>query len=257
MGCTRWASMAAIPGRRHRACKILTGWTIHRPNQPARAIAENRGSAVFLSPIHQPGAKTLLGQTYGEDGPREAETVLNMLAAASLDREVHRDQARQAFHRRRSAGRCGCGFADTFRTTGGDPPRSPHGLIDLEGSLERRGKYRSPYDWTVATFRAFGAVMATAPSGCAGAEPAGQSSISRLAGGWPDDSASWLAPEALLARNHYASGWQSEGRERSAEARRYDDRTALAEDSRPRHHPCAEPRRCDCAAPGSAGFLRR
>ncbi|HVY99810.1 MAG TPA: DUF1800 family protein, partial [Dongiaceae bacterium] len=61
--------------------KILTGWTIHRPNIPERAIAATRGSAVFVTPIHQPGPKSLLGETYREDGPREAEAALDMLAA--------------------------------------------------------------------------------------------------------------------------------------------------------------------------------
>ena len=186
--------------------KILTGWTIHRPNVPARAIAETRGSAVFVTPIHQPGSKTLLGKTYSEDGPRETDTVLEMLAAHPSTAKFIATKLARHFIADDPPPAAVAALADTFKTTGGDLTAVYTRLIDLDAAWNGTGKYRSPYDWTVATFRAFG----TADSDHASRAV---QTLNRLGqrlyfapspAGWPDDSASWLAPESLLARIDYA-----------------------------------------------------
>ena len=52
--------------------KILTGWTIDRPQQG--------GGFVFRPQMHERGAKTVLGQKFKEDGEKEGERLLDMLA---------------------------------------------------------------------------------------------------------------------------------------------------------------------------------
>jgi uncharacterized protein (DUF1800 family) len=186
--------------------KILTGWTLHRPNQPARAIAETRGSAVFLSPIHQPGEKTLLGKTYREDGPRETEAALDMLAAHPSTATFIATKLARHFIADAPPADAVAALADTFRKTGGDLAAVYRRLIDLDAAWSGPGKYRSPYDWTVATFRAFG--VSDAPRAQRAVQAMNQLGqrlyYAPSPAGWPDDSASWLAPEALLARIDYA-----------------------------------------------------
>ncbi|MES1153034.1 MAG: DUF1800 domain-containing protein [Dongia sp.] len=186
--------------------KILTGWTIHRPNQPARAIAETRGSTVFFSPIHQPGSKTLLGRSYSENGPREAETAIEMLATHPATAKFIATKLARHFIADDPPSKAVEALADTFQSTNGDLTAVYTRLIDLDAAWSGDGKYRSPYDWTVATFRAFEAADADR------AQRAVQV-LNRLGqrlyfapspAGWPDDSASWLAPESLLARIDYA-----------------------------------------------------
>jgi uncharacterized protein (DUF1800 family) len=53
--------------------KILTGWTIDRPQQGGRFI--------FRPEMHEGGGKTVLGQKFKEDGDKEGERLLDMLAA--------------------------------------------------------------------------------------------------------------------------------------------------------------------------------
>ena len=53
--------------------KILTGWTIDRPQQG--------GGYVFRPQMHEGGSKTVLGQKFKEDGEKEGERLLDMLAA--------------------------------------------------------------------------------------------------------------------------------------------------------------------------------
>ncbi|HVQ43164.1 MAG TPA: DUF1800 domain-containing protein [Vicinamibacterales bacterium] len=54
------------------AAKILTGWTIDRPQQG--------GGYVFRPQMHEGGSKTVLGQKFKEDGEKEGERLLDMLA---------------------------------------------------------------------------------------------------------------------------------------------------------------------------------
>jgi uncharacterized protein (DUF1800 family) len=54
--------------------KVLTGWTI---DQPYRS-----GGYTFEERRHEPGTKTVLGQTIGENGEREGMQVLHMLATS-------------------------------------------------------------------------------------------------------------------------------------------------------------------------------
>jgi uncharacterized protein (DUF1800 family) len=186
--------------------KILTGWTIHRPNQPPRAIAETRGSAVFLTPIHQPGSKTLLGKTYRDEGPREVDAVLDDLAAHPSTAKFIATKLARHFIADDPPAAAVAALADTFRTTGGDLGQVYRHLIDLDAAWSGPGKYRTPHDWTIATFRAFGVSDA----------PRAQHAVQAMnllgqrlyyapsPAGWPDDSASWLAPESLLARIDFA-----------------------------------------------------
>jgi uncharacterized protein (DUF1800 family) len=187
--------------------KILTGWTIRRPNMPERAIAETRGSAVFLSTIHEPGGKTLLGKTYREAGPREAETALADLAAHPATARFIAGKLARHFIADDPPADAVAALADTFRTTGGDLAAVYRRLVDLDAAWSGPGKYRTPYDWTLAAFRAFGrADDLHAHRAVQAVHQLGQRLWSAPSpAGWPDDAASWLAPEALLARLDYAN----------------------------------------------------
>jgi hypothetical protein len=57
-----------------QVAKVLTGWTI---DQPFRS-----GGYQFEGRRHEPGSKTVLGKTIGEDGEREGMQVLHMLATS-------------------------------------------------------------------------------------------------------------------------------------------------------------------------------
>ena len=52
--------------------KILTGWTIDRPQQG--------GGFVFRPQMHEPGSKTVMEKKFSEDGEKEGEKLLDMLA---------------------------------------------------------------------------------------------------------------------------------------------------------------------------------
>jgi uncharacterized protein (DUF1800 family) len=186
--------------------KILTGWTIRRPNQPARAIAASRGGAVFLTPVHEPGDKTLLGKTYRDQGDVEADAALEDLARHPATARFIATKLARHFIADDPPPAAISALAETFTKTDGDLTAVYTHLIDLDTAWAGDGKYRSPFDWVVAIFRAFGA---DDPERAHRAVQALNQLGQRLyfapsPAGWPDDSASWLAPESLLARVDYA-----------------------------------------------------
>src|ERR1700743_3777049 len=57
-----------------QVAKVLTGWTIDQPF--------HSGGFQFQQRRHEPGSKTVMGQTISEDGQREGLQVLHMLATS-------------------------------------------------------------------------------------------------------------------------------------------------------------------------------
>jgi uncharacterized protein (DUF1800 family) len=186
--------------------KILTGWTIRRPNQPQRAIAVERGGAVFIPAIHEPGEKTLLGKVYRDQGEDEADAALEALARHPATARFIATKLARHFIADQPPPEAVAALAETFAKTDGDLGAVTARLIDLDAAWQGDGKYRSPHDWVVAIFRAF---AADAPDRAARAVQAVNQLGQRLyfapsPAGWPDDAASWLAPDSLLARVDYA-----------------------------------------------------
>jgi uncharacterized protein (DUF1800 family) len=186
--------------------KILTGWTIRRPNQPQRAIAAERDGAVFLTAIHEPGDKTLLGKTYRDQGADEADAALDDLARRPATVRFIATKLARHFIADDPPPEAVAALAETFTKTDGDLTAVTTRLIDIDAAWTGDGKYRSPYDWVVAIFRAF---AADTPDRAQRAVQAVNQLGQRLyfapsPAGWPDDSASWLSPESLLARVDYA-----------------------------------------------------
>lgn len=186
--------------------KILTGWTIHRPGQPQRAIALERGGAVFIPAVHEPGNKTLLGKRYSDQGAGEADAALADLARSPATARFIATKLARHFIADDPPANVVTALAETFTKTDGDLGAVYARLIDLDAAWTGEGKYRTPYEWVVAIFRAF---AADDPDRARRAVQAVNQLGQRLyfapsPAGWPDDSASWLAPESLLARVDYA-----------------------------------------------------
>jgi uncharacterized protein (DUF1800 family) len=155
---------------------MLTGWTVGglaREDAAARMAPRGRGRATivangrggigfsFEAPLHEPGAKTLLGVRYGEAGQAEAERAIRALCrhastarfvAGKLVRHfVHDDPPAAAVDR----------VAHVFRETEGDLRAVSAEVIDLPDAFaDGARKFRTPQDWLVAVLRAFDATEA-------------------------------------------------------------------------------------------------
>ena len=160
--------------------KILTGWTVaglarqgpmqnanarprarRRPMQIRQDAAEGIGFA-FQELLHEPGSKSVLGQTYGEAGVEEGERAIRafarhastarFIATKLVTHFVADDPPAQAVDR----------LTRTFRETGGDLRAVANALVDLQDAWdERHRKFRTPQDWLIAVLRAFNATEAS------------------------------------------------------------------------------------------------
>lgn len=139
--------------------KILTGWTVGGLGRgPGQAGADSPIGFAFQNALHEPGSKTVLGARYAEAGVEEGEGVIRALvrhpstarfiATKLVTHFVSDDPPAPAVDR----------LAREFRDTEGDLRAVSAALVDLaEAWSERARKFRTPQDWLVAVFRAFGA----------------------------------------------------------------------------------------------------
>jgi len=139
--------------------KALTGLTVaglgRGAGQRLMPADARPGETVFIGPLHEPGAQTILGKRYDDAGARQAEAVLRDLAvhpatakhiAAKLARHFTGDVPPAALVDRLSA---------DFLKTGGDLPSLYRTLIaSPEPWAATPVMFKSPWDWTVSMLRA-------------------------------------------------------------------------------------------------------
>jgi len=176
--------------------RILTGWSID--------LGSAQPGFVFREETHEPGEKHLLGKRFP---PGEAGGViaLDFLAghpathrhlATKLVRHFVADDAPEEAVR---------AIEGVLRETDGDLGEAALALVALPAAWQPLAKLRSPADYVIAALRALDLPAAMRPAPEAGMILLGQKPWEApLPNGWPDDAASWVAPEAMLRRADWA-----------------------------------------------------
>ena len=180
---------------------ILTGWSIGRGPE----FNEPEGF-MFRPRTHEPGPKTLLGQTFaeGEDGGVAALKFLasrpatHRFLATKLVRHFVADEPPAAAVQRIARG---------LAESGGDLGAATHALIALPEAWTPLTKLRAPQDYALAVLRGVGA-------GDEAAQPL-LGALGQFAqplwtapgpNGWPDMAGEWAAPEQLMRRLDWVNG---------------------------------------------------
>ncbi|MGD9803124.1 MAG: DUF1800 family protein [Hyphomicrobiaceae bacterium] len=176
----------------------LTGWSAGMMG----SRNQTPGTFTFLPARHEPGARTIMGKTYGQRGQGQARAVLADLAAtpatadhiaAKLARHFIADVPPQSIVERLSA---------AFRVSGGDLPTVYRALIDApEAWMPQPVKFKTPWDWTISALRAIGRRdvdgMNLTPLLNQLGQPVWRPGSPA---GYDDMNASWAAPDALVRR---------------------------------------------------------
>lgn len=182
--------------------RALTGWTVVTPRTQRIGVQGQLGDVIFLPMLHEPGARTVLGQRYPEGGQEQGEAILRALAA-------HPTTAR------RIATKLATHFiADTppptavarleraFRDSGGDLPTVHAALVGLPEAWDPAPrKLKTPYEFVISALRGTGIAEAEMRRVNESLEMLGQR-LFRAASpeGWPDDAMSWAGPDAVMKR---------------------------------------------------------
>jgi uncharacterized protein (DUF1800 family) len=184
--------------------KVITGWSIGggegalRTGQP--------GQFQFRENLHEPGARTLLGKRYGQDGMPQGLAVLHDLAhspatarhvSTKLARHFIADDPPPAAVERLSR---------AFLSTGGDLPSVYRALIDApEAWAQPLSKFKTPSDYIFSSYRALELPLADGPGAIAPFEVLGQRMYSPGSpAGWPDRSADWDGSSSIMKRLEWA-----------------------------------------------------
>ncbi|RDE06672.1 DUF1800 domain-containing protein [Sphingomonas aracearum] len=186
--------------------RAMTGWTVAglRRGLPGRAnVAELApGTFVFAAALHQPGARTVLGRAYPEGGVEQAQAVLDTLAvhpataahvATKLARHFAGDTPPPAMIERLRA---------AFLKSGGDLPTVYRALIDSpEAWAPAPAKFRTPWEWSLAAYRALGLRQVQPQAAVGLLNQLGQATWRPgQPVGYEDTAGSWAGPDALMRR---------------------------------------------------------
>ncbi|HEY6041900.1 MAG TPA: DUF1800 domain-containing protein, partial [Anaerolineae bacterium] len=142
--------------------RVLTGWTVTPPRRNAFGVTvnDNTGTFVFNPQTHDTGTKTVLGLKLGNNGVKEGEAVLDMLArhpstakfiATKLVRRFVTDNPPASLVER---------VADTFGKTDGDIKQVLRVLLHSDEFRQSFGfKVKRPAEFVAAATRALNATV--------------------------------------------------------------------------------------------------
>lgn len=187
--------------------RAMTGWSVGRPGHP-----EEAQGFMFRPFAHEPGARTIMGRRYAEDGQAQARAVLADLASSPHTA-------------RHLAGKIGRHFVSD------DPPASlterlahaylsSHGRLDVvartlvqspEAWAPAAAKFKTPYEFLVSSWRAAETVPDKVAPVAQILTAMGQKPFSAPSPkGWPDEAAAWCAPDAIVKRMAWSEAFAAQ-----------------------------------------------
>ncbi|MES2989439.1 MAG: DUF1800 domain-containing protein [Pseudomonadota bacterium] len=186
--------------------RAMTGWTVSGlgRGQGARFAGTDGepGGFVFAERLHEPGARTIMGKSWGEQGEGQAAAVLDMLAthpatarhiATKLARHFAGDEPPVTLVAK---------LEGAFLKSGGDLPTVYRALIEApECWVAQPLKFKSPWEWTLSVNRALG-VQQVQPLAVNGLLTQLGQPIWRPGSpaGWDDVAGAWAGPDAVMRR---------------------------------------------------------
>lgn len=176
--------------------RVITGWTWNA-DAPAPGF-------LFRANTHQPGGKTVMGQTFpaGEQGGLDA---LDFLAAhPATARHLAFKLARHFIADTPPPGTV-ARIESALIASKGDLKAAALAILDTPEAWQPLTKLRSPFDYVIAVMRALDLPATNRPD-LPGIMAALGQPIHNCPGpnGWPETAAEWAGPEAMMRRLDWA-----------------------------------------------------
>jgi uncharacterized protein (DUF1800 family) len=207
--------------------KALTGWTIGTPQtarlagagggqgrraqRAIRAAAQDMreaiGETVFMEPLHEPGARNVLGKTYGEPGKQQAAAILDDVAAHSATARHVATKLVRHFVADQPPPAAVAKIEAAWKKSNGHLGQVAKAVIDLdEAWSEQPQKFKTPEELLVSASRSAGSEAAFGRDQRAVYASLAQRPFSAPSpAGWPDDTASWSGADAIKKRLEWAN----------------------------------------------------
>jgi uncharacterized protein (DUF1800 family) len=182
--------------------RVLTGWTLDEPRQG--------GGFVFREPRHEPGDKTVLGHTFHENGQREGEAALEMLAREPATARFISTKLAQRFVSDTPPPALVEAMTRTFLESDGDIKTVMRTMLhapEFWEMKEYRAKVKTPLEFTVSAIRATGAEITRTQSLVDALNRMGMPLYgAQPPTGYSMRAESWVNSGALLSRMNFALG---------------------------------------------------
>lgn len=182
--------------------KALTGYTIANRRMARFAQGATLGDPLFVEAMHEPGARTVLGRRYEQDGADQARAILATLAhhpatarhiATKLCRHFIADEPPPSAVAR---------VERAFNESRGHLPTVHSVLLSCPELWQAQpGKFKTPHDFVVSALRMIG-LPNVEPRAAQGAfQMLGQPMYRAPSpAGWDDTAAAWGSPDAVMKR---------------------------------------------------------
>ncbi len=187
--------------------KALTGWTISGARNNRQSGDGEIGSVTFVTAMHEPGARTIMGRNFPDTGQNQARDILDWLA-------------RQPQTARRIARAVATHFVtdvpppalvarleQVFTRTDGDLQALSQALINSpEAWTPTATKFKTPNEFLISTLRASGTTTVSVNALRSTFEQLGQTPWRAPSPkGWPDTADKWASPDAILKRADWSN----------------------------------------------------
>lgn len=191
----------------HALATLITGWSLGGGiGGGALRAGGEPGTFFFRAALHEPGSQQLLGRRYAQQGVAQGEAALRDLAmdahtarhvCTKIARHFVVDEPPPSLVER---------LAKAWLDSRGNLPTVYRALVNApEAWRAPLTKYKTPTDYVISTWRALDMPLRGVPQEARVFDMLGQRSFQPGSpAGWPDRSADWDGPSALLKRLEWA-----------------------------------------------------
>ncbi len=179
--------------------RILTGWSVELNSDPP--------GFRYRPAAHEPGVQTVLRQTFPPDEAGGVAALAFLADHPATHRFLAVKLVRHFVADDPPAGAVQA-IEAVLRETNGDLGAAAAALVKLEAAWQPGTKLRTPQEYLIACVRTLDPPPDQRPDLIGGLNGLGQPLWGAPAPiGWPDRAADWAAPEAMLRRIDWASGF--------------------------------------------------
>lgn len=176
--------------------RLLTGWGFND--------MEGREGFVFRKGAHEPGARVVMGQRYGEGEEGGVKALAWLAAHPATTRNLATKLVRH-FVADTPPPAAVARIDGVLRQSGGDLKAAALALLGLEEAWRPLTKLRTPFDYAIAVTRALDLPKERRPDLMRALPALGQPlHTAPLPNGWADAAVDWASPEALVLRVDWA-----------------------------------------------------
>ncbi len=188
--------------------RAMTGWGVG-------GVREGEGEAgrtIFRDAAHEPGPRTIMGRRYAEGGYEQSRAVMRDLAASPYTARHLASKIARHFVADDPPPGLTARLTQAYLDSRGDLAVVARSLITAPETWEAQAqKFKTPYEFMVSSWRAAG----TSPEDIARVAPVMASMGQRAFAapspkGWPDDTASWAAPDGIVKRMAWSESFATQ-----------------------------------------------